>query len=148
MSLSDLIERLVALKGPDRELDWAIAIAIGLVEIRFDEGNQVERAYLVTDKPIMRYLGSEGQYKWHDLPHFTASLDAALTLVPEGWDWRVSGPDWENHERVSHFAHVREYQGMSSPKRDAEGDARHSVPAIALCIAALRARAADMIERR
>lgn len=54
---------------------------------------------------------------------FTSSIDAALTLVPEGYGWNLQG------NTNSFYAVVRGYKNKVSP-----------TPAIALCIAALRAR--------
>lgn len=60
--MTDLINRLERADGPDRELDWAIHIRNGLLGV--------------------------GMYGDH--PHYTASIDAALMLVPEGWKWAVT----------------------------------------------------------
>lgn len=58
-------------------------------------------------------------------PAYTASMDAALTLVPDGYDWRVD----RINSGLTIFASVG--------NEDVHfGD----TPAIALCIAALRAR--------
>jgi hypothetical protein len=54
------------------------------------------------------------------LPMFTASLDAAVTLVPEGCGWMV----------------------MSSAAKVGVWPSHGATPALALCAAALRARAA------
>lgn len=97
-------------------------------------------------------FGLDGWTDWEALamtfgaPQYTASLDAALTLVPEGWTWQVSGPDLS--ERA--FAYVREYQpDQPRPMRpDAEGSARVPSPALALCIAALKARQAANVPKR
>ena len=55
---SELIERLEKATGPDRELDHAILCMI--------------------DPRV------KGTCPMHYDPHYTASIDAALTLVPEG----------------------------------------------------------------
>lgn len=71
-----------------------------------------------------------GELPYGPIPRFTSSLDDAVSLIPIGWIWDVasSGCAWvmppenlEGHIVVS---------GIESP-------------AIALCIAALRARAAN-----
>lgn len=70
--MTDLIrlaERVEALAGPDQSIDLEIAIAVwgrpGVLVLRHDEetGKNYEHTY------------------WK----YTASLDAAMTLVPEGW---------------------------------------------------------------
>jgi hypothetical protein len=81
-------------------------------------------------------------------PLYTASLDAALTLVPEGWFWRAG--------RTSVFqawAGVNRTHPDHCDKND-EFFARREyweptwTPVLALCSAALRARAAMNAEER
>ena len=67
------------------------------------------------------------------VPRYTSSLDAALTLVPEGEAWLV-GWDDENHANVF----VLPSPTSRPTGYHAQGAA---TPAIALCIAALKARA-------
>jgi hypothetical protein len=64
--------------------------------------------------------GSIQHYPASRVPFYTASLDAAVTLVPDGCGWMVM----KNVAKVGRW-----------PKRGA-------TPALALCAAALRARAA------
>lgn len=100
-TLLALAERCEQAAGPDRELDFAIAAGVG----------------------------------WPDSPNlhqharrYTESLDAAVTLVPEGWRWFVDSVG---------FAHV--YKDSIVGASDIKAGAK---PALALCAAALRARAA------
>jgi len=68
-------------------------------------------------------------------PAYTASLDAAVTLVPEGWYWRAGhGVLWAGwaHLNRKHSDHC---------DRDDEHSAHAETPALALCTASLRARA-------
>jgi hypothetical protein len=95
-TLLALADRCEQAAGPDRELDAEIA--------RF--------LVLTGAEDIAR-----SRYGWS---YFTASLDAAVTLVPEGCGWMVM----KNVAKVGRW-----------PKRA-------STPALALCAAALRARAA------
>lgn len=62
-------------------------------------------------------------------PKFTASLDAAASLIPEGFDWIL--------ERTNDGLTIGARVGHNDPDRTSWG----ATPAIALCIAALRARA-------
>ena len=66
-------------------------------------------------------------------PHYTTSLDAALTLVQEGWGWDVM------HDSV---AAVRPPDSEGDDELAYWGLAPHGTPALALCIAALRTRQA------
>lgn len=96
--LMKLAERVEALSGPDRAVDWELHVFDGLVGV--------------------------GMYGAH--PHYTASLAAAMTLVPEGWDhgYTANGQCWTHKEAST-----------------VHGDA--ATPALALCAAALRARASN-----
>jgi hypothetical protein len=111
--MMELIERLEALDGTDRNVDAALARLDGWQEIANngtwakDYGGEVGVRYLIS------------------APNFTGSLDAALTLVPEGHG-AVSG---SMSTLGSSFRIEKPY---------AFGNAK--LPAIALCIAALRAR--------
>jgi hypothetical protein len=71
-------------------------------------------------------------YKNHP-PFFTGSLDAAVTLVPEGWAVELvqalSGSPW--HATLRGGSALVPIIGATASK-----------PALALCAAALRARAA------
>lgn len=119
--MKDLIERLERATGPDSELDEAIALVLGWTHQKM-RGDA---------KPYWRKPGVTEYYMRSIVPAYTASLDAALTLVPEGWMWDVSssGCAWimRNDDSICDSQIV--IGGVKSP-------------AIALCIAALRAREA------
>lgn len=107
-------DRVEALAGPDRETDVMIGRARGLVYPDGPSGGQ--------------WGGS-----FSPCPYYTASLDAAMTLVPEGWTlFHLDGP-WN-----STAAHVTlaNNNGLFC-----EGEA--ASPALALTAAALRALAAE-----
>ena len=63
-------------------------------------------------------------------PAYTSSLDAALTLVPEGWDYCIS----RGHGEPAAAS-------LSPTMTVGEVLATAPTPALALCIAALKARA-------
>lgn len=71
--------------------------------------------------------------KWLAL-RYTASIDAAMTLVPEGYDWSLDNFDGE-FGKPSAWVHARRSAAEIVPVTGA-------TPALALCSAALRARAA------
>ena len=114
---SDLIERLEALSGPDREVDAEIALATGWMQIKTD------------------WFRPKSADIWHhksELPRYTASIDAAMTLVSEGWYpqiGKLSAESWQAN--------------MGQANRGNGVNAYAAALAIALCIAALRARSAD-----
>jgi len=119
MTAPDLLTRLEKATGPDRELDEALA---EIAEWDPDE------------------------HHGEDLPHYTASIDAALTLVPEGWQWQISTRAPEPHAGRA-YVHNGELQmtgaGMARNPAYRAAETTAPTPAIALCIAALRARIAE-----
>jgi hypothetical protein len=127
--LEELAERVEKLTGPCREADEDIARAVGYVPAR---GSNVEIAY------GHFYVDADGDYIGAP-PKFTASLDAAMTLVPEGWFladlglWRSGAPTrtWAATLKLDPQCDERVH---TSNKPSA---------AIALCTVALRARAAS-----
>jgi hypothetical protein len=129
-----LAERCEAATGPDRHLD--VHIAATLFPKRFGDKRSAEI-----------YRTHRGGYNCADREHLadiaprvTASLDAATTLVPEGWYWRaghgVLWPGWAHLNR-KHPDHC---------DRDDEHSAHAETPALALCAAALRSHAHRMGE--
>lgn len=101
-TLHSLAERVEALTGADRSLDWEIHLRDGL----------------------------DGVGMYGDHPAYTASLDAAVTLVPEGCTWWLDTTEGKNEALVC----------WSGPVR--KEDYRYAAtPALALCAASLKARA-------
>lgn len=108
--LKSLIAELESAKEGSRELD-------AMIENWLEHGSESDLAYILTD---IENITKPAPY--------TFSLDAALTLVPEGWYWQISevGLAW-----------VGTHLTANKPVRF-DGDA--VTPAIALCIASLRAK--------
>jgi hypothetical protein len=99
-----LAERVESLTGPDRGVDRAIWYALQ------DQ---------MSGDPV------------HG-PRFTADLDAAMSLVPEGWTFDL--------QVRSHFSHA--FLEAQEDERGAEVSAQNAAtPALALTAAALKARA-------
>lgn len=75
-SLDDLLARVEAATGADRELDGAICRAVG------DQ---------VASDQISGFIWRSGATGgWSDVPNLTASIDAVLALVERclpGWEW-------------------------------------------------------------
>ena len=117
--LMDLAERCEQASGPDRELDARIYILT-------TGGSAADADYAATDPDVtckpLRY---------------TASLDAALTLVPEGWAWAVYGGAREEIVATAYCVP----NGGRLPWPDWVTDICAATPALALCAAALRALA-------
>lgn len=114
-----LIAKLESAAEGSRELDEAIAIAV-LADFEVDRlvGMSDDDPGILT----FRYPdGSRGTAL-----RYTTSLDAALSLVPEGWEWCLT---WEGG-----IASV----DIGDPMLRMEYAA--ATPALAMCAAALKAR--------
>jgi len=118
-ALLALAERVEKLIGPDREVDAEIADAVHW------------------DDPIT--FSDDARL----LP-YTASLDAAMTLVPEGWNWMAG-----NRNQPTARAYVNNgelhFTGAAARKNPAQQwhEVVAATPALALTAAALRARAGE-----
>jgi hypothetical protein len=145
-----LAERVEKASGPDRELDariWCIA----------DEtGRRVFAAHPLPEKAVSFYYGCSGfkdgkpvygfsQYRG---PKYTASLDAAMTLVPDGHYFTVErsqfgvaacvdSPKPAKPRRPNPLEIRLETLTPNVP----DGSSQAATPALALIAAALRARA-------
>lgn len=128
MTLDELIAALEAATGPSRELDfwcwwWGKASHNG-------------------ELPDADYAAAN--IKNDPGPRYTASIDAALTLVPEGWTASVAvyGDGLLKASSLIGPEYVDE--GDRLPNRVVlHGHAR--TPAIALCITSIKARANQQI---
>jgi hypothetical protein len=109
-ALLQLAERCEKAVGADRELDLDITEALGLAG----------RSAL-------------------SLVPFTASLDAAMKLVPEGWDWGA----YFSPENIGIYPRAVGAAKCQGPHDGQFVMAQSATPALALCAAALRARAAS-----
>lgn len=120
--LPALAERVRNAAGADRGLDEAIYRALGYW------WDSAEAEWCAPDSP----RAAEGA----EPPLFTASLDAALTLVPDGRTWYVqSNPGLKAHWGIVHHARPPSVFGGEVSKA--------ATPALALCAAALLALAED-----
>ena len=118
--MTNLSERVMSLSGPDRKVDWQIAESLGWT---CRQVGQV-MAYYAPNDAIMK----AGPPKW------TASIDAAMTLVPEGYKhWNLGGSPTRGFAGAGLYGAVIDDQFY--------GEAQ--TPALALCAAALIAREAS-----
>lgn len=117
-----LIERLEAATGPDRELGNEVLFECGWM-LREEGGGP--------DRITIWIAPDGGEFFDGEQLNPTRSVDAALTLVPNDYEYEIGsekliGSFWAI---VGNFA--------------AEHKAKSPVQAIALCIAALRARGVE-----
>lgn len=122
-----LIERLQKAGEGSRELDAEIALAVGYhcQPDGYGEGD----AWTTPEGRSLPSIGRMGARP----PAFTTSIDAALSLVPEGW--RVDELSESQRGRFWSMLRPREYKEGLFYVTD-EGASF----ALAICIAALRAR--------
>ena len=133
MSLKELIAKLEAAPEGSRELDAEIVVAINWRPAwctASKGGLWIDRSSGLRDPAVrLNALGrrSIGNPPIGAYPKFSSSLDAALTLVPEGCAFQVGCEiDFTPVARVwGHDIHTDEFA---------------ATPALALCIAALKSR--------
>lgn len=131
--MKELIERIEGAEGPSRELDAEIALAIGVVPAgAFRPCAALDVATFAT-----------GAYGFWTAEAYTASLDAAMTLVLEGW--AVGSLDWWPSRKSSSVTLLETgafSNGMTGHDFDVHRQARSyaATPALALAAAALKAR--------
>ncbi len=114
--MDKLIAELEAATEGSRQLDFAIYLALGL---------PITNKANLTSRMIAVHLENVS-------PRYTTSLDAALTLVPEGWRWEAAdyGGGDQDGPRAELWHGVHHYGAFGG------------TPVLAVCIAALRARQA------
>jgi hypothetical protein len=116
--LTELAARCEAETKADHGLNCAIAVAMGWTRIG------------------MNGWDSPNLMRWDAPPNYTGSLDAAMMLVPApDWEWSL---EIETDSEGQMFARC----AMGDPMRFRDCEAK--TPALALCAAALRARASGM----
>lgn len=114
----DLIERLEKATEGSRELDAGIAQLVGT--------SHGPREHVDIEARSVTYIDEQAKF-------YTTSLDAAMTLVPEGMVFAIDQPD--DVKRELFYANVR----TRGPNKTFGYAYALSAP-LALCIAALRAR--------
>lgn len=139
-TLLALAERVEKAEGPDRDLDAEIDLYLSLPEITRRGG-----VALVSDGGIHEWYGlgppapqrnpATGAWRAPRM-EYTASIDAAVTLVPEGWGWQIR----RSHTGHRAVCYLWSGSGVWSPTVVA------TAPALALTAAALRAKAEEMKE--
>jgi hypothetical protein len=156
-ALDDLIARLESVGEGSRELDAKIAAAVGdMNDPKFDVTHyvapptyEVHHSY---DGPLVAArvtVKDNSQLVCIRKPRpYTTSIEAALTLVPEGW-W-IELNICKNRGQAVANCHCKLEQSPDTQNRDFADDEPFEVkainrptPALAICIAALRARAQE-----
>jgi hypothetical protein len=133
-----LAERCEAATGPDATLNADI-----LETIADERWRQLEYEASLPCGAPPDMIRKEARYKAGIRFPFTASLDAAMTLVPEGCSFRLYSHGDENHADVFRLGEITD-NGVTLDRITTElGEAEMcKTPALAVCVAALYARAA------
>lgn len=128
----EIIERLERATEPARTIDGQIATLLGWT-LQKMKGDQ---------RPYWRKPGVTDWYQraTDGPPAYTASIDAALTLAPENAGLQLARY-WLRRPEAAWRATLYVGGVPGNPKREFTGEDAYG-PAIALCIAALKARAA------
>jgi hypothetical protein len=138
VDLIALAERVEAATGPDRELDAAIYL-LANPKIRLFKGDRplkLKRVWPTTNglDRVFWYETVSGCSGGVDDVPYTGSLDAAMTLVPPGWEASLN--TFANPAKASAYC-INERNDIVRPAKQYLATA-----ALALTAAALRARAA------
>ena len=135
MKLSDRVEQL---DGPCRVVDAEVLCALGTHVLEKRGRDRKAWWYLVGGADYDRLDPDGYRSQWNGVPAYTASLDAAMSLVPEGWTY-VSLEVCAKGKPTQHCrASVERLVGPDEIDERVAGYA--PTPALALCAAALRAR--------
>lgn len=121
MSIDELIEALERATGPSNVLNARIHMLVGERDQSYYNFRGIQPKGQPDEKSWRIYCKCRA-------PKYTASIDDALTLVPDGRLWSLGAI-----ANVSGFVAILDNDGRSH---------RGAAPAIALCIAALKARKA------
>lgn len=140
-ALRDLEKRLAEAKGPDREIDRAIAHAFerpwpGYKHTAADDNLRAPGGAWICQDGSTTTLICANEY--------TTSLDAAIALVERvlpGWFWTCGKCKLNAHATVGPDRDGPAAHLLADPKFDAgfDADMDHGVPALALCLAVTRA---------
>ena len=134
--LRALAERVAASTGPDRALDAAISAAVRLDAVP-EWARMWAGEWRGDDDGTVHMIHGDGSLGPHlKARKWTVSLDAAMTLVPEGLAFTVG----QNVHHRYWVASVNELDADGYPQSTGCSDASRS-PALALTCAALLARA-------
>lgn len=144
LALLELAARVEAATGPDREIDagvwWRVFGSHADTDADLRPQFEADPA-----KAMDRWCGKgwRTELTWAFPARYTASLDAAMTLVPKGWFWMAG-----NRDRLTPRAYVENGKAAfvgAGTRRNPERlwfEVTAATSALALTAAALRARAA------
>lgn len=153
MGPTELIERIES-AAPSKALDRQIALAVGWHRYSPSETGRKYPGWIAPEDFIGEYVGADGRRTpkldslhgteiRRDPRPYSTSIDAAMTLVPDGLEWELFGYDAKRDPRYGRFqARIKLLRYEDDPEElGPQGIADASTPALALCGAALKAMA-------
>ena len=132
--LGALVERLEKASGPDRELDADVCRLFNAA---------VERRSVLGKTVWLQNVLKPPMESWHSVPHYTSSIDSALTLVLEGFTRAVDATAPEAGIDVELFGPYTVERRQHTGRIYVEDSNKHTLitaEATATVIAALRSR--------
>lgn len=140
----ELADRIEALDGPDREIDTEIAVIDGycLHKNTTRSGAPTDNVFDCDDCGAdswgNRSKNGKDQRLHDPVPSFTTSVDAALTLVPDGWN---HGHRYSTKKQTAQaWCEFIPAVPFGPEELLTTHSGKCSSPALAICAAALRAR--------
>ncbi len=140
--LLELAGRCEKATGPDRELDGAIRVALNPDEqmVIGQKPGRFPREAIYGPLSHFADAMSADLADYVSAPNYTASLDAAMTLVPEGFSVKLYAHPGECHADVYSVGDIVETDnGLTRPLLCMAESERALTPALALAAASLRA---------
>lgn len=145
--LSELIARLEVATEGGPTLDACVDAARYGRTITSHDGPHEDAIFYHLERYF--YARPDGTPGMADAPPYTTSIDAALTLVPEGCAWVVNWPAYKLEDHIGGMGKFKYQSGKTfagvrasfSSHLGSDYEAYGATPALALCIAALKARA-------
>jgi hypothetical protein len=148
-ALDEMIERISKATGPDREIDCALHVALfgwKLARLGKDYDGGNECAVWTRDGELIAGFAYPPWGKLDPYYHvpdvgYTASLDATIALcvrVLPGWHWHV---ETIAKPHTQWIAEIYDHEA-DRPRRVKQGHSK-ATPALALCLAILRALTAQ-----
>jgi hypothetical protein len=141
--LLDLAGRVEQAKGPDLLLDANIHWQVAREDFSADDDYR-KKSYCYARGGWTLNKADRHHLRLVGVPAYTASLDAAMSLVPEGWRW-MTGHREHPHARAYVENGEPSFVGVGTRRNPARQwfEVTASTPALALTAACLRAHAAQ-----
>lgn len=138
-SLDALIERLTAATNPylsdlNNDIFEAVAFPAEYFGSKIESWSRGDGRYTINTVDGIRHLDALRA------PSYTLSIDAALSLIPSANWWEI-GKTSDEKSPMRHFGPAGIYVARTHSNYGHSGEhGAHDLPAVALCIAALRYR--------